>query len=432
MHIFKKLSPFIFLLPIFLFVFLLTPYVDLRACWDGGTEYSKITTFYGLGMDGYLRAGSLHPPFKAFIAYPFFKILGDRIISYHIMGIVVGCLAILSMYFLGKKLWNKQVGLLAATLLATCPLFLANATDNYTDYFVAVFVIVSLVFYANNRLIFYAIAASAATLSKDTGLLLPVAVLITEVGMLLLKKHVTTSSLLRIVWVSLPVLSYAIWYIYVKTSGIDVFNDYIFAATAHQGAIITILTNLITLNFFHKYAQAHMLQLLFLNFTWVYWLILIIGGIVSFQKITMKKLKHTIKISNQNTKTITAMILFFVGYILTVVTFQIWNTPRYNLPLIPLLIIAASVVLVTYKNKIPTLIFLLLAGINFAAIYYSVDPVSTMLWNRAETTRQTFYTIDPDTLGNDNLVYNLQYVQVMKKRDMVLPGNSSKTCNFTN
>lgn len=491
-------SSFIIFIPFIVFTFLLVPFLSLPACNDAGTEYSKSTTFYGLGLDGYLHAGSLHPPFKPFVASVFYALFGQNIITYHLVGLVIGYIGILGIYLLCKNLFNKNVGLIAALLLSTFPLFVANSLDNYTDFFVAVFIILSFYFYSKNNMILYALVGSLTVLSKDTGLLLPAAIFLIEAYSLFLKKRGVFSGLVRIAISLIPICAYFVWYMYVKTHGVEVFNEYIFAETGEKGAIATILYNFFTINFFHDYARKHFFQLLYLNFNWVYWIIIAAGfigiarraklveatfplkdlkiffaltfffvlfgiaGIIfqillvsgntyvslnfnwvfwplitivflyAVKKIRLEKIKPIKELNNPKTKTILAIFLYFMLYLITVVTFQIWDTPRYNLPLIPILIIGASYFIQKFIAKLPLYLVLLLSMVNFAGLFFSVDPISTLLWNRGSASGQTFYTINPDFLGDDALVYNLQYLLAMKKRAVTFTSYSTKVCQLNN
>lgn len=498
---------FLVFIPFIIFTVILLPFINLPPCWDAGTEFSKTGTIQGRfheSMILYMKQGSLHPPFKFWVSGIFYALGGKSVFTYHWMGIMIGYIGILSMFLLGKSLKNKETGLIAATLLATFPLFVANATDNYTDYFAAVFIILSLYVYSANKVFLYIFAATAATLSKDTGVLLPISVFFVELFLGFFEKNTLINKLRRLFLFALPISSYFLWYVYIKLNGFTPFNDYIFAATGNRGAIITILSNLLTFNFFHQYAQAHFLQLIYLNFNWVYILIIVFGFlrlikttkfdfikkssqnffgfraflfllgsflifsflIIKFQKwtdpllspiqmnfnglywifllggflyttrrIDLKKffvyLNKELK-ENPPAKTSLAMALFFVLFTLTVITFQVWQTPRYNLPLIPILIITASLVIAKHLQKIPFYMLLLLSAVNFIGLYFSWDPISRIIWDTGSRANQTVYTIDADIIGNDALVYNLQYLLIMKKRSDFFGMDGSRICNLNN
>lgn len=506
MSVLNKLKSFnlLLLIPFIIFTFLLVHFVDLPPCWDASTEYAKtgiVTGGIHESLIQYMKNGSLHPPLKLFLSSIFYSIGGENFVSYHIMGIMLGYLAIVGMYLLCKNIFNKNVAIIASILLATFPLFVANATDNYTDYLVTVFLLIALYFYSKNKFFYYALAGSAVTLSKDTGLLLPASVFVIELLIFFFSNKTKKDRmpfLKRILFVSIPLFSYFLWYLFVRTSGFEVFKDYIFSETGDKGAIITILYNLLTLNFFHAYAKAHILEIAYLNFNWVYWLIMLFGFVSILKKTKFIKIQIAMdnkiksiffimlfficfglaaitfqilftldrvfsinmnwivwptliviftrliggihidtrklfqRINEPKIRTILVMFLFFISYVLTVATFQIWDTPRYNLPLMPFLIIGASVVVINYSTKIRFFLMYLLIVLNFVGLFYSVDPISIFIWSRNTASGQTFYTLDKNVLGNDDLAYNLQYLLVMEKRKNVFQVNTSKICNFTN
>ncbi|MBI2028522.1 MAG: glycosyltransferase family 39 protein [Candidatus Levybacteria bacterium] len=500
------------ILPLVMYSFLLFPFLYTSPCWDGSTELSTNTgTFRG----GFLQSiydyiknltnGGLHPPFKFIVSSIYYTIGGENILSYHLMGLTLGYLAILGIYFLCKKLFDKGVGIIASLLFATFPLFVANSLDNYTDFFVTVFLVLALFAYSQKRLIFYAILASFTTLSKDTGFILPLSILLLELYSFFLEKQKFFLKALRLSIVIIPIIMYFIWYSYVKFNGFEIFHKYILSETASKGAFVTIFYNLLTFNFFHQYAQAHILQLFYLNFTWVYWLIIIIGFTqtiknfkhqkikLSFEKNKQKvflllfllsfllaytlatvtlqaliapnpyvtyfnfngvywvmtliififfaaflaktqtisyQLRLAISQRNQKIKTIVAMIIFFVFYTISVLTFPVLSTPRYALPLIPIIVIAASFVIASNIKKIPVFFLLLLSTLNFVGLYFSVDPVSIALWGKNNVAQQSFYNISKTDI-DDAVVYNLQYLLVMKKRSQTNYYPHGGTCNFT-
>lgn len=499
-------------IPLVIYSFLLIPFLALKPCWDGSTELSTNTGTFEVGFlqsiynyMKFLTNGGLHPPFKFILSSIFSTFLGKSIVSYHLMGITLGYLAILGMYFLCKKLFNKSVATIASLFLATFPLFVANSLDNYTDFFVTVFAILALYAYSQKKLILYAILASCTTLSKDTGLLLPLSVLLIELFSTFLEKQRFFSKFSKLIIVIIPILMYFTWYFYVKFSGFEIFHGYILAPeTVGKGAFVTIFYNLLTFNFFHRYAQKHMLQLFYLNFTWVYWAIIIVGFMQKVIKIKYRQIifiyekrkqsvltlifllsflilytigtiilqiliappqevihlnfngvywvmiltififnttffskvqtiLHQIKLDisqgNQKTKTIAVMVIFFTVYTVTVVTFQILDTPRYNLPLIPIIVVAASVVISSNIKKISIFFILLLSSLNFIGLYFSIDPISTILWGKNTAAGQTFYNISKTDI-DDDVVYNLQYLLVMKKRSQTNYVHKG-ICNFT-
>ena len=109
------------------------------------------------------------------------------------------------------------------------------------------------------------------------------------------------------------------------------------------------------------------------------------------------------------------MMLFLVSYLLTVVTFQILPTPRYNLPLVPIIVLASSAIVSHYLHTIPTLLVLFLGALNFIGLFFSADPVSIILWDKSTIAGMTFYNISKYEI-DDGLVYNLQYLRALKKR----------------
>src|SRR5439155_1699691 len=124
------------------------------------------------------------------------------------------------------------------------------------------------------------------------------------------------------------------------------------------------------------------------------------------------------------------MSLFFISYTLTVLTFQIPPTARYHLVLIPLLIMSVGYVIDRYASKKLFYIALFLSVLNFVRLFFSVDPISIFLWDKEIIGDQQVYS---KSRGDDQLVYNLQYLFILKqRRNEILSKNKKKPINWHN
>ena len=131
------------------------------------------------------------------------------------------------------------------------------------------------------------------------------------------------------------------WFSFLKTNGQRPWSDWNFSGVGEKGSVYTIFHNISTLNFLNKYAYQNFLQLIFLNFNWIYWLIFCLGVLIFIQS-NKKNIFATLLKDKPKPKAILAIVVFSFSYFLTVLTFQTYTIPRYALPIIPFLLIGVS------------------------------------------------------------------------------------------
>lgn len=405
-----KYLHFSILVPLLVFTFLFLPFVDTPTCWDAGAEFSMTQTFYTRGIREFSLITVAHPPFKPILVSLFYKIGGFNTLSYNLVGLILGYLGIIGIYLLSKSLFNKNIAWFAAILLSTSPLFLANGINNLNDYLLTVLIILSLYFYLRKKLFLYIIVTSAAVLTKETAALFPMSVLVIDIFFYISKRQESYKTvLIRFFVFLIPLLLLFLWNKYAQLNGRS--SDWWMTP---GGAYMAILKNVITLNIFTKYTWAHISKLLFLNFNWIYWIILIIGTGLGVKNLTLKKIKKWVAHGGQKEKTICVMFLFFISYVLTVLTFQIPAPARYHLVLIPAILIGTSYIIGKYiPKKLFYAILFLLGVLNFVRLFFSVDPISIFLWDKENIGDEQVYS---KSVGDDQLVYNLQYLFILKQR----------------
>lgn len=400
-----KADPFlivsIFLLLIFFFLFSNTfPFLD------GNIDFVQSVNFYEKGLAGYFQLwASVHPPLKILLTGLFYKFFGLTTISYNLIGLIFAIVGVVSIFGLSKRLFGYRSARLSALLLATSPLYLSNAIFGLRDFLLTSLILAGLYSYSKSNYKLYALLISLAVLTKETALVLPLSVVAVEAsGLLFYKKK---SSLLIIS----PFVVYGLWMILLKMNGQVAWNDYNFSSYANRGAIFTIIGNLFSLHFLNEYSTQHWLHLFALNFSWVYWLIIIFLGIL----LVIKK-----GLSNRGlSKTKWVILLFFFAYLLTALTFPTYTIPRYVLPLIPITIIVLSGLAenrVFEKLPLKIAVYAILLFVGFSSLFFSVDPLSIRLWSQSEFFGEKVYNLRNSLAGNDGITYNLQYAYILHKR----------------
>jgi 4-amino-4-deoxy-L-arabinose transferase-like glycosyltransferase len=180
LQLIKNYSPLF--ISIFIFIFLLLPYLGSLPYLDGAIDLVQINDYFSGGFAQLFNNwGSIHPPFKVILGSISFSIFGVNTIAYSIIGIIFGIIALIAMWVLVNKLFNKKVAIISVLLLSTAPLFLVNSLFAMTDYLLACMILLSLTFYIYNKRILLALTFCICVMIKETALLLPCAFLVVEI-----------------------------------------------------------------------------------------------------------------------------------------------------------------------------------------------------------------------------------------------------------
>lgn len=377
------------LLPIGLFILLFYPFLYVIPSGDGNVEFLLANKVY----DGsyFTNWFSYHPPLKLFITNFFFTFFGYW--SYGYVGLVLGCIGIFAMYKIGEKLFDKNVGILSAILLALSGLYISVGLFSVGDFIMTVMILIAFAFYIHDHHFEYSTFASFAILTKETAVFFALSVLIVEIV------HKRKNLLLFII----PVITLLLWLIFYALQGNEPWNDYNFSSTAEKGSIYTILHNLITFDFLNRYAYQNWLHLFVFNFNWVIW------GLAFFSIKYWDTWKHR--------KEIQALALFIFLFSLCVLSFQTWTINRYVLPVLVFgyLFAAISLTKITYQKVFITTTIL----VSLISLSHSVDPISNRIWPKTEVLGEKIYHKN-EIDGGDGVTYNMQYLQMMAQRtDMI-------------
>ncbi|MBU1164155.1 glycosyltransferase family 39 protein [Patescibacteria group bacterium] len=116
-----------------------------------------------------------HPPLAFIIQFIFFKIFGVSLLVARLPYALFGVLSVLALYYLGKQLYNKQVGIISSLLLAVSSYHIWASQAGYLEGILILFLILSILYFSkalNNHKYFvhWSIAFGLALLTKYTAL----------------------------------------------------------------------------------------------------------------------------------------------------------------------------------------------------------------------------------------------------------------------
>ena len=415
-----KLDIFI---PIFLFILVLItkiPSLNLPYYWDDFNYVIpavdhvfkvEITPFlweYGLG----------HTPFFYLFTGLIFRLFGDSLIISHLVIVIFSFLAIYFTYLIGKELFNKRVGIIAALILLFIPMFFSFSGLFNLEMPLTALIIMSLYFSIINKHMLYVLFGSLAVLTKETAIGAVVAILfikiLKEKNKLKIALIYSVPILFFLLWIMLIKIHYGLFFNPIGTSIIIInpiknffnlliilkfifFDDFRWIITPiffiqfvnikkiknFNKIIIPLLIALISFIIFlnvqdilSKYSNLfpniESYLNLIRNFSILFSLIVFII-LISFKEI----IKFTL---NKRLWELFILIIIFIG----VHTFVIPVTPRYLLPIFPaIMILIANSISNTFKNKsyIIMLIFIIISAMQF---YGASDKVGFTLENNLE------------------------------------------------
>ncbi len=421
------------LFPLCIFSSLYSSSFGLIPYLDGGIDFVKSFDFFSGGFKKLFQNWvSVHPPGKEFISLLLFSTLGINKFSYSLIGLVFGIIGIILFHQFVLKLSDKKIANFASILLAANPLFISVGIFSLTDYLLAIFVIGSFYFYLERKWFLMTIFLSFAFLTKETGILCSISIGLVELTLnnkKLIKKRVLFLKFLASIL--FPFLLFLIWYLFLKLHSKPFWTDWNFSETSSKGSLYTIIHNILSFSFLNKYAYQNWLHLFFLNFNWVYWLLIIVGLLIFIRK-TLKNKRYTKITKSEKTKL--SITLFFLFYNVIALSYQTFTIPRYILPCVPILIlwVSSSIKTITKFLKIKNFYLYLIVpifSINAVSLFFSLDPISSRVWGKEKIYGEEIYSLRKHLAGNDGITYNLQYVTITRRRTKDIL-NSAKSGNI--
>ncbi|MCB9187078.1 MAG: glycosyltransferase family 39 protein [Flavobacteriales bacterium] len=165
------------LLTCVVFVLIKIPFLNLPYFWDEAWVYAPAV------FDMYENGPSLspdsinpdlsrgHPILFHFFAVCWMTLFGTSFTAVHAFSVFMALLLIWATYALGTALANRQVGFWAAVLLAMQPMFIQQAGFLLPEVQLALFVVLTVLFYVKRNVLLFILSGTAMLLTKETGIL---------------------------------------------------------------------------------------------------------------------------------------------------------------------------------------------------------------------------------------------------------------------
>ncbi len=173
----KKHLPFVgFLIVVALFIFFKLPHLPLPYFWDEAWVYAPAVSHlyhHQLSMLPDAMPVDLsrgHPLLFHFLAASWQKVFGASITSTHAFALFVSLMLLSVLFYLGNKI-SGIVGLSVVILLCLQPVFLSQSGLLLPEVMVALWILLSLVFFLNENKIGFVFSATCLLLTKEPGII---------------------------------------------------------------------------------------------------------------------------------------------------------------------------------------------------------------------------------------------------------------------
>jgi 4-amino-4-deoxy-L-arabinose transferase-like glycosyltransferase len=109
----------------------------------------------------------LHASFGLFL-----KIFGNTVFNAHLLALIVSFLTLFALFNFCEKYFGKWAGVFAVAALLPQPLFLAQSNLVLPEMALSLFIILSLHFFLDHKMVGYFLSASAAILIKESAIVM--------------------------------------------------------------------------------------------------------------------------------------------------------------------------------------------------------------------------------------------------------------------
>lgn len=217
----KPIFSYIIAFSVILFIVIFKyPHLFLPHFWDEAWSYSPAVQYlydHGIGLTPASIPSELskgHPLFFFFLFATWMKIFGTTLFAKHAFALLISITLLVTLFFVVRKIFNIYVAAISVLLMACQSLFLAQSSMMLPEMLLALLTILTFYFYINNLKIGYLITGSLMVMTKETGILLILVILIYDVVVFIKQEGILAklkSQFLRILILSLPLFIFFIY-----------------------------------------------------------------------------------------------------------------------------------------------------------------------------------------------------------------------------
>lgn len=119
-----------------------------------------------------------HPLMYFFIGSIWCLLFGTSIVSTHVFAAITSTLLLLVIYYIAKKIFNRQLAFFTVLILASQSIFLGQYNLVLPEIMLTLFMFISLYAYINHKTLLYIVSGACLVLIKETGVLFIGAILL--------------------------------------------------------------------------------------------------------------------------------------------------------------------------------------------------------------------------------------------------------------
>lgn len=401
---------------ILVFIFLSIEVIKPLPMWDANVYYSQILeiskrvtsnsfSIYNLYLAGHASFG-----YSVWVIL-FYVLLGGGSASVQIADIVLASIGIFAYYQILRKLigekYSNRILSLATVIFAFSPYVLGMvgniSLDMPTMYLVIILIACSLYNYECLELII----ATCFCFTKEPSIIYYFTYIIFKMicefwscNKFEIKKLLIFTIKNKKTYIySLPVFFWLVLYVFNPSAGWGSSKT----ALVHEGILNSFGFNKV-------FILTKLKQVLFINFNWIFWLVIVFGVIYLVKKKS--------RVNKEFLKNIIPFIAFSFMVIIFGCLYVTWVHIRYMVPLIPGLYIISTLVIANFNRKFFCLWSILLGIILLIQSFYVIDPIMSFAFPSFTVGSYEIYSTQIDGSSgvydekafHDSIVYNRQYL----------------------
>jgi hypothetical protein len=340
-----------------------------------------------------------------------------NVILLNLTNVVLGSLGILAFWVLTTvflpEVNRRSERLLATGLFAVWPASIGSCLSMTPDYGVLVFFLLYLAFLLTERIEAAAVAGMFLVLSKEFGVLLYGVATALFIALRFFHRRESSlwrrwrSSVGKWVLFAPAILFAAVFGVLLMRPGAGVWGGSAVSSSA--------LSRLLFFNPAELFLGRYGPLIWVLSFSWILSASLLA---VPISLSLSSRARNALRAIGVPKPALQFLVLLFAGAVLALTRYETFANVRYLLPIAPLLILTAVVLLevtvpwAAVRRATLGIVFVLLLASNFRTL----DPVSRMVWGtfsfgRHRLLQMTSWSDECCGYGRDQLVYNLEYVK---------------------
>ena len=138
-----------------------------------------------------------HPLMFHFLAASWMHIFGTTLFSGHCFALTISVMMIMMTYLFGRDFFSARVGFIAALLLSTQAVFIAQSAFLLPEMMMALWSLLCFYSYLKKKYILFILCAAAALITKESGLIIICALAIFEITRYLFSKEKDNKAVLK-------------------------------------------------------------------------------------------------------------------------------------------------------------------------------------------------------------------------------------------